>query len=413
VTWVLQAEQHGTGHALAQALPGVGEDAQVLVLYGDVPLISADTLRQLLDAGRGGVGLLTVELPDGGGYGRIVRDTGGRVARIVERKDASAAELALREVNTGFLTAPAARLRRWLGQLRNDNAQGEYYLTDVIALAVADGVDIHTHQPAHLWEVLGVNSKQELAQLERIYQHRQAEALMSQGVTLRDPARLDVRGELVCGRDVVIDVNCVFEGKVELADGVTIGPNNWLRDMRIGARSQVLANCVLEESSVGADCRIGPFARLRPGAVLADHAHVGNFVEIKNSVLGEGAKANHLSYVGDARVGKQTNIGAGTITCNYDGYDKSVTEIGDRVFIGSNTALVAPVRVGDGAIVGAGSVITRDVEGDALAIARAEQVNRRGWAAEFRALKEAAKSAAKGLAGAARPMKNKNMKKKG
>jgi bifunctional UDP-N-acetylglucosamine pyrophosphorylase/glucosamine-1-phosphate N-acetyltransferase len=348
-------------------------------LYGDVPLISADTLRQLLDAGRGGVGLLTVELPDGGGYGRIVRDTRGRVARIVERKDASAAELALREVNTGFLTAPAARLRRWLGQLRNDNAQGEYYLTDVIALAVADGVDIHTHQPAHLWEVLGVNSKQELAQLERIYQHRQAEALMSQGVTLRDPARLDVRGELVCGRDVVIDVNCVFEGKVELADGVTIGPNNWLRDMRIGARSQVLANCVLEESSVGADCRIGPFARLRPGAVLADHAHVGNFVEIKNSEIGAGSKVNHLSYVGDTTMGAGVNIGAGTITANYDGANKHRTVIEDNASTGSNTVLVAPVSVGAGATLGAGTVLRKDAPAGELTITVTEQKTVRGW----------------------------------
>ena len=379
VNWVLQAEQRGTGHALLQAIPAVASDARVLVLYGDVPLISPDTLRQLLDADADGVGLLTAELPDGGGYGRIVRDTAGGVARIVERKDASEAELAVREINTGFLTAPAQRLKHWLSQLRNDNAQGEYYLTDVIALAVADGVPIATCQPRHLWEILGVNSKQELAQLERIYQHRQAEALMSQGVTLRDPARLDVRGKLTCGRDVVIDVNCVFEGDVELADGVSVGPNNWLRDVRIGARTQVLPNCVLEESAIGADCRIGPFARLRPGTVVADAAHVGNFVEIKKSEIGAGSKVNHLSYVGDTTVGTQVNIGAGTITCNYDGANKHRTVIGDAAFIGSNTALVAPVTVGAGATIGAGSVITRDAPPGELTLARAEQRTRPGW----------------------------------
>jgi bifunctional UDP-N-acetylglucosamine pyrophosphorylase/glucosamine-1-phosphate N-acetyltransferase len=277
------------------------------------------------------------------------------------------------------LTAPAPRLKHWLAQLRNDNAQGEYYLTDVIALAVADGTAITTTRPRHLWEILGVNSKQELAQLERIYQHRQAEELMSQGVTLRDPARLDVRGRLRCGRDVTIDVNCVFEGEVELADGVTIGPNNWLRDVRIGARTAVLPNCVLEESVVGADCRIGPFARLRPGTVLADSVHIGNFVEIKQSEIGSGSKVNHLSYVGDTTVGAQVTIGAGTITCNYDGANKHRTVIGDAAFIGSNTALVAPVTVGAGATIGAGSVITRDAPAGELTLARAEQKTRPGW----------------------------------
>ena len=379
VHWVRQAEQLGTGHAVQQAMGAVASDARVLVLYGDVPLICPDTLRRLLDAGTDGVGLLTAELPDGGAYGRIIRDTAGRVARIVERKDATEAELAVHEVNTGFLTAPAQRLKSWLAQLRNDNAQGEYYLTDVIALAVADGVPIATCQPRHLWEILGVNSKQELAQLERIYQHRQAEELMAQGVTLRDPARLDVRGRLRCGRDVVIDVNCVFEGEVELGDGVTVGPNNWLRDVRIGARTQVLPNCVLEESTIGADCRIGPFARLRPGTIVADAAHVGNFVEIKNSDIGAGSKVNHLSYVGDTTVGAQVNIGAGTITCNYDGANKHRTVIGDQAFIGSNTALVAPVTVGAGATIGAGSVITRDAPAGELTLARAEQKTRPGW----------------------------------
>ncbi len=379
VEWVLQAEQHGTGHALQQAMPAVSDTARVLVLYGDVPLITLDTLRALLDAAGDGVGLLTAELPDAGGYGRIVRNGAGQVLRIVERKDASPAELAIREINTGFLTAPARRLRAWLGQLRNDNAQAEYYLTDVIALAAGDAVPIATRQPQHLWEILGVNSKQELAQVERIYQHRRAEELLAQGVTLRDPGRLDVRGELVCGRDVVIDVNCVFEGRVELADGVTIGPNNWLRDMQIGAGSTVLPNCVLEESTVGPGCRIGPFARLRPGTTLAEGAHVGNFVEIKKSEIGAGSKVNHLSYVGDSTLGRKVNIGAGTITCNYDGANKHRTVIGDEAFIGSNTALVAPVSVGAGATIGAGSVITRDAPAGELTLARAEQRTRPGW----------------------------------
>lgn len=379
VEWVLQAEQKGTGHALQQAMPTVADDAQVLVLYGDVPLIAPSTLRQLLDAAQGGVGLLTAELDDGAGYGRIIRNASGNIVRIVERKDANPQELAIREINTGFLTAPAKLLRSWLKQLRNDNAQGEYYLTDVVALAVADGLAIASCQPQQLWEILGVNSKQELAQLERIHQKQQAEALMQQGVTVRDPARLDIRGTLRCGRDVVIDVNCVFEGEVELGDGVTIGPNNVLRDVRIGARTQVHPNCVMEESTVGADCRIGPFARLRPGAKLADGAHIGNFVEIKNSEIGEGSKVNHLSYVGDTHMGKGVNIGAGTITANYDGANKHRTQIGNNASTGSNTVLVAPVSVGEGATLGAGTVLRKDAPAGELTVTVATQKTISGW----------------------------------
>lgn len=380
VEWVEQPEQLGTGHAVQRAIPAVAEDAIVLVLYGDVPLIRVDTLRALIAAaGPTTLSLLTAELADPNGYGRIVRHPLGRVERIVEQKDAAPEEAALREINTGILAAPAARLREWLARLENRNAQREYYLTDVITMAVAEDVEVVTHQPDAVWEILGVNSKRELADLERTYQRNQAQALLDQGVTLRDPARVDVRGELVCGRDVVIDVNAVFEGRVVLGDGVHIGPNNVIRDTEIGAGTQVLPNCVIEEAVIGAGCRLGPFARLRPGNRLADHVHVGNFVEIKKSEIGEGSKANHLTYLGDTTVGRGVNVGAGTITCNYDGANKHQTVIGDHAFIGSNTALVAPVKVGDGATVGAGSVITRDVPSQELAVARGEQKTIKGW----------------------------------
>lgn len=380
VNWVLQSEQLGTGHAVNQAMPHVDLSATVLVLYGDVPLVRIETLRGLIMAAvPDKLALLTAVLDDPANYGRIVRDTSGRVMRIVEKKDATDQELKVKEINTGFLAVAAGQLRDWLAQLRNDNAQGEYYLTDIISLAVADGVEIVTHHPKHRWEILGVNSKTELAQLERIHQNSQADQLMQQGVTLRDPARFDLRGELKAGRDVVIDVNVVMEGKIELGDGVYIGPNNFLRDVTIAANTQVLPNCVIEESRIGTDCRIGPFARLRPGTRLADHVHVGNFVEVKNAELGSGSKANHLSYVGDSTVGKDVNIGAGTITCNYDGADKHRTVIKDKAFIGSNTALVAPVTVGEGATIGAGSVIAKDAPSDALTITRAEQRTVKGW----------------------------------
>ncbi len=378
--WVHQAEQHGTGHALQLALPGVDPAALVLVLYGDVPLISPATLRALCAlAGPDRVALLTAELAEPGNYGRVLRDARGAVNRIVERQDASPAEAAVTEINTGFLAAPAARLKDWLAKLTRANAQGEYYLTDIIGMAVAQGLTVASHQPAHAWEILGVNSREELAHLERIHQQQQAEQLMRGGVTLRDPARFDLRGELKAGRDVVIDVNVVIEGKVELGDGVRIGPNNVIRDARIGAHTVVQPNCVIEDAVIGRDCRIGPFARLRPGAAIGDGAHIGNFVEIKKSEIGAGSKVNHLAYVGDTTVGRDVNIGAGTITCNYDGAHKHRTVIEDNAFVGSNTALVAPVTIGAGATIGAGSVIAKDAPAGELTLTRAEQRTVKGW----------------------------------
>ncbi|HSW52960.1 MAG TPA: bifunctional UDP-N-acetylglucosamine diphosphorylase/glucosamine-1-phosphate N-acetyltransferase GlmU [Sulfuricaulis sp.] len=379
VNWVHQAEQKGTGHAVAQAMPRVADQATVLVLYGDVPLIRAQTLQELLSAAGTGLALLTAELDNPAGYGRILRDPAGQVVRIVESKDASPAEAKVREVNTGFLAAPAAKLRKWLAGLKNHNAQGEYYLTDIISMAVTEQVAIATRAPRDRSEILGVNSKPELAQLERMYQKQQAEKLMQQGVTLRDPARLDVRGELVCGRDVVIDVNVIFEGKVTLGDRVQVGPNNVIRDSTVGAGTIIHPNCVIEQADIGADCRIGPFARLRPEAKLAAQVHVGNFVEVKKSEVGEGSKMNHLSYIGDTTIGRGVNIGAGTITCNYDGANKHRTVIGDNVFVGSNTALVAPVTVGAGATIGAGSVITKEAPAGELTLTRVPQVTKPGW----------------------------------
>lgn len=380
VNWVRQAEQHGTGHAVAQAMPAVKDQATVLVLYGDVPLIRPETLQTLLAAaGSDSLALLTAELEQPGGYGRIMRDPAGKVARIVESQDATPAEARVREVNTGFLAAPAVKLKHWLAGLRNHNAQGEYYLTDIIAMVVSEGVAIATRAPQDITEILGVNSKQELAQVERIHQKQQAEQLMSQGVTLRDPARLDVRGELRCGRDVVIDVNVIFEGQVTLGDRVQVGPNNVIRDCTIGADSVILPNCVLEESAIGSECHLGPFTRLRPGAQIADRVHLGNFVEVKKSRVGSGSKINHLSYVGDTTVGQGVNIGAGTIVCNYDGANKHPTTIGDNAFIGSNTALVAPVNVGAGATIGAGSVITKDAPAGELTLTRVPQSTKPGW----------------------------------
>ena len=380
VQWARQEEQKGTGHAVAQAMPAVADAAVVLVLSGDVPLIRPETLQDLLSAaGSDSLALLTAELDSPAGYGRILRDPAGKVTRIVESRDATPAEAAQREVYTGFLAAPAAKLKRWLAGLRNHNAQGEYYLTDIIAMAVAEGAHIATRSPREISEILGVNSKQELAYLERLYQRQQAERLMSQGVTLRDPARLDVRGELSCGRDVVIDVNVIFEGKVVLGDRVQIGPNNVIRDCTIGADTQILPNCVIEEAEIGNRCRIGPFSRLRPGNHIAEAVHIGNFVEVKKSEVAEGSKMNHLSYIGDTTVGSRVNIGAGTITCNYDGANKHRTLIGDNVFIGSNTALVAPVTVGPGATIGAGSVITKQAPAGELTLTRIAQVTRPGW----------------------------------
>ncbi|MCL1860803.1 MAG: bifunctional UDP-N-acetylglucosamine diphosphorylase/glucosamine-1-phosphate N-acetyltransferase GlmU [Proteobacteria bacterium] len=380
LVWAEQSPQLGTGHAVQQAVPYLSAGSRVLVLYGDVPLIGAHTLARLMDAaGQDKLALLTVELDDPEGYGRILRDGAGRVARIVEEKDATSDERRVREVNTGILVAPAGRLRDWLGRIGNDNVQGEYYLTDIIGLAVGDGVEIATVAPDDASETLGVNSKAQLAALERMFQASIARGLMDAGVTLIDPARFDVRGELLCGRDVEIDVNCVFEGRVELGDGVVVGANCVLRDVRIGSGTRVAPFSHLDGTVTGQDCVLGPFARTRPGTVLADGVHIGNFVEIKNSHIAEDSKANHLSYIGDADVGTRVNIGAGTITCNYDGANKYRTEIGDDVFIGSDTQLVAPVRVGRGATLGAGTTLTRDAPPDQLTVSRARQQSYAGW----------------------------------
>ncbi|MFG0586219.1 bifunctional UDP-N-acetylglucosamine diphosphorylase/glucosamine-1-phosphate N-acetyltransferase GlmU [Pseudomonas sp. zjy_9] len=379
LNFVIQAEQLGTGHAVAQALPQLDADT-VLILYGDVPLIESATLERLLAlVSDDQLGLLTVELADPTGYGRIVRDDNGVVQAIVEHKDANDAQRAIREGNTGILAVPGKRLGDWLGRLSNSNAQGEYYLTDVIAMAVADGLIVATEQAADEMEVLGANDRIQLAQLERHYQQRAACRLMAQGVTLRDPQRFDLRGEVTVGRDVLIDVNVILEGRVVIEDDVQIGPNCVIRDSVLRKGAIVKANSHLEgaEMGEGADC--GPFARLRPGTRLGARAHVGNFVELKNAVLGEGAKAGHLSYLGDAEIGARSNIGAGTITCNYDGANKSRTVMGEDVFIGSNSALVAPVNLGDRATTGAGSVVTSDVPADTLAVGRAKQRNIEGW----------------------------------
>ena len=379
IAWVLQREQLGTGHAVQQAAPHLASDADVLLLYGDVPLIRPETLRDLMRAAGDGLALLSADLPDPAGYGRVVRDASGRVARIVEQRDATPAEAAIREVNAGFYALPVKRLLPWLKKIGNNNAQKEYYLTDLVGSAVAEGIAVTAVKAAHWAEAMGVNSKRELAELERHHQRRQADRLLEAGVSLADPARVDVRGELQCGRDVAIDVNCVFEGKVSLGDGVQIGPSCVLRNVSIEKGSQVLAFSLLEDSSIGERCRIGPYARLRPGAVLEQDVHVGNFVEVKASRLGAGAKANHLAYVGDAEVGARVNIGAGTITCNYDGGAKHRTIIEDDCFIGSDATLVAPVRIGKGSYVGAGSTITKDTPPGQLTVGRAKQVSIPSW----------------------------------
>jgi bifunctional UDP-N-acetylglucosamine pyrophosphorylase/glucosamine-1-phosphate N-acetyltransferase len=379
VRFALQEEQKGTGHAVAQALDGLGQ-GRVLVLYGDVPLIRRETLVALLDGvDEEQMGLLTVTLENPSGYGRLLRNAAGDAVAIVEQKDASPAELAIQECNTGIMAMTATQLRRWLPRLSADNAQGEYYLTDVIAMAAAEGVRIATIEPARSIEVEGVNNRSQLARLERVHQRDIAESLMTEGVALLDPDRLDVRGTLRCGHDVEIDVGCVFTGEVELGEGVRIGPHCVIRDSHIGAETVVEAHSVIEGAVVAGLNRIGPFARLRPGSRLGVGARVGNFVETKNVEVGEGSKINHLSYVGDARLGDNVNIGAGTITCNYDGANKHRTEIGDDAFIGSNTALVAPVSVGRGATVGAGSTISKDVADHALAVSRGRQITKADW----------------------------------
>ncbi|BCT36424.1 bifunctional UDP-N-acetylglucosamine diphosphorylase/glucosamine-1-phosphate N-acetyltransferase GlmU [Pseudomonas protegens] len=379
LNFVLQDKQLGTGHAVAQAVPFITADT-VLILYGDVPLIEVETLQRLLkQAGPEQLGLLTVELDDPTGYGRIVRDASGKVTAIVEQKDANEAQRAITEGNTGILAVPGKRLGDWTGRLSNNNAQGEYYLTDVIAMAVSDGLIVATEQPHDAMEVQGANDRKQLAELERHYQLRAARRLMAQGVTLRDPARFDVRGEVTVGRDVLIDINVILEGRVVIEDDVVIGPNCVIKDSTLRKGVVIKANSHLDGAVLGEGSDAGPFARLRPGTVLEARAHVGNFVELKNAHLGEGAKAGHLTYLGDAVIGARTNIGAGTITCNYDGVNKHKTVMGEDVFIGSNNSLVAPVDILSGATTAAGSTITQNVAPAQLAVGRARQKNIDGW----------------------------------
>lgn len=378
--FALQEQQLGTGHAVNQALPQLDKDAIALILYGDVPLIRAETLSQLLapvDANSMSVLTAVVEKPQG--LGRIVRDAGGSVRAIIEEKDATSQQREIREINTGFMAIPVARLQSWLPRLQNNNAQGEYYLTDVVALALQDGCRVHTVQCADELEAAGVNNRQQLAELERHYQKRETTRFLLAGVTMRDPLRVDLRGDITIAQDVEIDINVVLEGKVDIAGNVRIGPNCVLKNCSIGPNTEIHANTVIEDAVIGEDCTIGPFARIRPGTVLEAEAKVGNFCELKKAHIGRHSKVNHLSYIGDSELGADVNIGAGTITCNYDGVNKFKTTIGDRVFIGSNTALVAPVTVAAGATVGAGSVITKDIGQDQLAIARGRQTNIDGW----------------------------------
>lgn len=388
LAWARQDPPQGTGHAVQQAMPLVEDGDIALILYGDVPLIGVPTLQRLMAAaGERQMALLTVHMDDPTGYGRILRDAAGQVTRIVEEKDATPDERRVTEVNTGILAAPVERLRHWLANLKNDNAQGEYYLTDIIAMAVAEGMPVVTTQPDAFEETLGVNNKTQLAELERIHQRNIARRLTDAGVTVIDPARLDVRGELVCGRDVEIDINCVFEGRVELGDGVRIGPNCVIRNATLGAGTRVAAFSQIEDTVMGEACVIGPYARTRPGTVLGTDVHLGNFVEVKNSNISDHSKANHLAYVGDADIGKRVNVGAGTITCNYDGANKFRTIIEDDVFIGSDTQLVAPVRVGRGATLGAGTTLSKDAPPEQLTVSRAKQVSVEGWKRPVKAKK--------------------------
>jgi len=377
--FVLQEPQLGTGHAVMQAVSKLNDDQPTLVLYGDVPLTTVATLRALTEkAGKDKLAILTIAMDDPSGYGRIVREQ-NKIVRIVEQKDATDLERQIHEVNTGILVAPTRQLKDWLSRLSNHNAQGEYYLTDIIALAVKDNVVIESTQPSHAWETLGVNSKVQLAELERIHQLNLAHQLLEQGITLADPARIDIRGELHCARDVSIDVGCVFEGQVNIGQGVSIGAYCVIKNSRIADNANIKPFTHIDEASVGSDSHIGPYARLRPGTTLGADVHVGNFVEIKNSEFGAHSKANHLAYVGDTSVGSRVNIGAGTITCNYDGANKHRTVIEDDAFIGSDTQLVAPVTVGKGATIGAGTTLTKDAPPDSLTVSRARQTTIAGW----------------------------------
>ena len=377
--FALQEPQLGTGHAVAQASSVLDDRVPTLVLYGDVPLTTSASLQRLIAAaGTDKLAILTADMADPTGLGRMVRED-GKIVRIVEQKDATEEEKKITEINTGILIAPTAQLKHWLTTLSNNNAQGEYYLTDIVARAVADGVAVVSAQPDAIWETLGVNSKVQLAELERVYQGTIAKRLLEQGVTLFDPARIDVRGTLVCGRDVSIDVGCVFEGKVTLEEGVSVGPNCVIKDAHIKSGSTIKAFCHIDEAIVGAQSQIGPYARLRPGTELLDDVHIGNFVEVKNSQIAAHSKANHLAYIGDATIGSRVNIGAGTITCNYDGANKFRTIIEDDAFIGSDSQLVAPVRVGKGATLGAGTTLTKDAPDGKLTVSRARQITIDGW----------------------------------
>jgi bifunctional UDP-N-acetylglucosamine pyrophosphorylase / glucosamine-1-phosphate N-acetyltransferase len=379
-TWVLQEQQLGTGHAVMQAVPHLDERWPTLVLYGDVPLIRVETLERLIKAAGKGLGLLTAMLDNPSGYGRILRK-GKRVVGIVEDRDASVKQRALCEINTGIVVAPTKKLKSWLGRLQNHNAQKEYYLTDIVGLATKERVPVTAIQVSEAWETLGVNSRAQLAEVERFFQRKVAATLLEQGTMLADPARCDVRGTLACGTDVAIDVNCVFEGEVKLGDRVSVGANCVLRNVSVGEGTRIEAFCHLEDADIGADCNIGPYARLRPGtrSQLAAQVHIGNFVEVKASRIGQGSKANHLTYIGDSEVGRNVNVGAGTIVCNYDGANKHRTVIEDDVFIGSDTQLVAPIRVGRGATLGAGTTLTKDAPPGELTLSRAKQVSIPGW----------------------------------
>ncbi len=380
VNWIEQTEQLGTGHAVQQAMPAIDVKNSVLVLYGDVPLIRQDTLSSLLKVTDDNtLALLTVELEDPSGYGRIVRNKDGKVTRIVEHKDANEDELKIAEINTGILAVKASYLHKWLDKLDKDNVQGEYYLTDIISMAVEDGLQIVTSSPETEIEIMGVNDKQQLSVLEREFQRREAERLMKEGITLMDPNRFDLRGEVVAGSDVIIDINVILEGKIELGNRVHIGPNTIIKNARIGDDVVIQANCVIEDAIVGEQSRIGPFARIRPDTELAASVHIGNFVEVKKSEIGVGSKINHLSYIGDTTIGSKVNIGAGTITCNYDGANKHRTVIEDDVFVGSDTQLVAPVTVGKGATIGAGTTVTKDVPSNELALSRSVQKTYKDW----------------------------------
>ncbi len=380
VSWAEQAEQLGTGHAVAQAIGAIADEDNVLILYGDVPLITHETLKRLVAAaGESGFSLLTAIMDDPYGYGRIIRDDNGEITSIVEEKDATDEQRQVNEINTGMMTVKADRLKTWLENLSNDNAQGEYYLTDVIEMATSEGVRVNSVSPESVLETQGVNNRQQLSELERYYQLIQANHLMMQGVTMLDPHRFDLRGDLETGRDIVIDVNTIIEGSVSIGDNVSIGPNCVIKDADIGDHVTINANCVIENAVIGSRSKIGPFARIRPETRLAEDVHIGNFVEVKKSSIDQGSKVNHLSYIGDSEIGKKSNIGAGTITCNYDGANKHKTIIGDDVFVGSDTQLVAPVTIANGVTIGAGTTVTKNVGENQLTISRAKQVSIEGW----------------------------------